>query len=171
VPFLARIRVEQVAEYIRKRKLTLAANELATSSVKVVDVALKYGYDSPEAFAKAFRKIHGVSPSEARRSGAPLNAFPRIAFQLSLKGEKEVDYRIVEKEAFTVAGASVRLTCGDETYTRPSFWGKCRRSGTLDKLASMGSDRPLLGLTMDGHRGPIHIYDRARGGRPHGLVL
>jgi AraC family transcriptional regulator len=66
-----------VAEYIRKRKLTLAAQELATSSSKVLDVAFKYGYDSPESFSKAFRKIHGITPSEARN---PLKLFPASPF-------------------------------------------------------------------------------------------
>lgn len=74
-----------VAEYIRKRKLTLAAQELAISSAKVLDVALKYGYDSPESFSKAFRKLHGITPSAAREPGAQLKAFPRISFHLSLK--------------------------------------------------------------------------------------
>lgn len=65
-----------VADYIRKRRLTLAAQELAVSKVRVLDVALKYGYDSPESFAKAFRKAHGITPSEARKSGVQLKAFP-----------------------------------------------------------------------------------------------
>jgi len=65
-----------VAEYIRNRRLTLAAMELAASGARVVDVALKYGYDTPESFAKAFRRLHGIPPSEARRPGTPLKAFP-----------------------------------------------------------------------------------------------
>jgi predicted transcriptional regulator YdeE len=62
------------------------------SSSKVLDIALKYGYDSPESFSKAFRKIHGITPSEARNSGVSLKAFPRISFHLSLKGDKDVDF-------------------------------------------------------------------------------
>ncbi|WP_274364778.1 AraC family transcriptional regulator [Paenibacillus thermotolerans] len=136
-----------VAEYMRKRKLTLAANELATSSVKVVDVALKYGYDSPEAFAKAFRKLHGISPSEARQSGVHMKAFPRISFQVSLKGDKEFLYRIEDKEAFTVAGKSVQLNYENPKRSRSWFWGECSRDGTLAKLTAMRST--LLGITMD----------------------
>lgn len=136
-----------VAEYTRKRKLTLAAQELAMSSSKVVDVALKYGYDSPESFSKAFRKIHGIAPSEARNSGAGLKAFPRISFQISFNGDKEVDYRIVEKEAFTVVGKCARLTC--ENNSRQRFWRECHRDGTLAKLSSARSEENLLGITMD----------------------
>ncbi|KIL35711.1 AraC family transcriptional regulator [Cohnella kolymensis] len=138
-----------VAEYTRKRKLTLAANELATSSSKVVDVALKYGYDSPEAFSKAFRKIHGISPSQARRPGAILKAFPRISFQLLFTGDKEVVYRIEDKEAFMVTGKSVQLMCGDESYSRQSFWSDCHRDGTIRKLVSSDPHHRLLGITMD----------------------
>jgi AraC family transcriptional regulator len=151
-----------VAEYIRKRKLTLAAQELATSSSKVLDVAFKYGYDSPESFSKAFRKIHGITPSEARNPGVSLKAFPRITFHLSLKGDKEMDYRIVEKEAFTVIGKSIRVTCQDGEHTRqiPKFWEKCHRNGTIAKLASIGTGEnawDLLGYAAG--KGRFYLYD------------
>jgi AraC family transcriptional regulator len=102
-----------VADYIRKRRLTLAAQELAISNIRVLDVALKYGYDSPESFAKAFRKAHGLTPSAAREPGVQLKAFPRLSFHLSLKGDQEMDYKIVNKEAFTVIGKSMEVTCKD----------------------------------------------------------
>lgn len=140
-----------VAEYMRKRKLTLAAQELALSSSKVIDVSLKYGYDSPESFAKAFRKVHGISPSEARSPGVSLKAFPRISFHLSLKGDKDMDYRIVEQEAFNVIGKTIRTTCQDNQQTRdiPVLWGACHQDGTVAKLASIGKDNNVLGITLD----------------------
>ncbi|ULL14513.1 helix-turn-helix domain-containing protein [Paenibacillus sp. H1-7] len=140
-----------VAEYTRKRKLTLAAQELAMSSSKVLDIALKYGYDSPESFSKAFRKIHGISPSEARSPGVSLKAFPRISFHLSLKGDKDMDYRIVEKEAFTVAGRSLTMTCRDNEHSRliPKFWADSTINGTLAQISSMGANEALLGLCLD----------------------
>lgn len=138
-----------VGEYVRKRKLTLAAQELAVSSSKVVDVALKYGYNSPESFSKLFRKIHGISPSEARHSGVSLKAFPRLSFQLTIRGEKEVDYLIEKKESFSVIGKTATLTCGNEGRTRQWFWGECQRDGTLAKLYSQEADTPLLGITLN----------------------
>jgi AraC family transcriptional regulator len=137
-----------VAEYMRKRKLTLAAQELASSSSKVLDVALKYGYDSPESFSKAFRKLHGISPSDARGSEISLKAFPRITFHLSLKGDKEMDYRIVDKEAFTILGKSFETTCKDGEQTRqiPRFWEECHQNGTIAKLSSVASDGILMGI-------------------------
>ncbi|MDT3425096.1 AraC family transcriptional regulator [Paenibacillus forsythiae] len=141
-----------VAEYIRKRRLTLAAQELAMTPARVLDVALKYGYDSPEAFAKAFRKAHGLTPSAAREPGAVLKAFPRLSFHLSLKGDKEMDYRIVNKEAFTVVGKTMKTSCRDGENLRriPQFWLECNKDGTYDKLLELGGGiHDLLGICAD----------------------
>ncbi|MFD2614813.1 AraC family transcriptional regulator [Paenibacillus gansuensis] len=139
-----------IAEYTRRRRLTLAAQELSmTGSVRVIDVALKYGYDSPESFSKAFRKLHGITPSEARRSGMNLKAFPRLSLQLTIKGDKEIDYRIVEKEPYTVIGRTIQLHCEEEEPSRRTFWRTCRQDGSLALLDSWGSDENLLGITMD----------------------
>ncbi|MBW1803327.1 MAG: helix-turn-helix domain-containing protein, partial [Deltaproteobacteria bacterium] len=75
-----------LGEYIRRRRLTLAATELSSGNSKVIDVALKYGYESPEAFTRAFRHIHGITPQAARESGAPLVAYPRVSFHISIEG-------------------------------------------------------------------------------------
>jgi AraC family transcriptional regulator len=140
-----------VAEYVRRRKLTMAAQELAVSSAKVVDVALKYGYDSPESFAKAFRRIHGIAPSEARSPGVSLKAFPRLSFHLSLKGDQEMNYRIEEKEAFTIDGLAIRTTCenGENMRRIPLFWEECNRNGSQARLASAAADGLLLGACLD----------------------
>lgn len=98
-----------LSEYIRRRRLTLAAFELANGETKVIDLAIKYGYRSPDAFTKAFQHMHGVTPSEARRNGHSLKAFPRMSFQLSIKGGNEMNYRIVEKEAFRIVGLKKRV--------------------------------------------------------------
>lgn len=140
-----------VAEYIRKRRLTLAVQELALTPSKVIEVALKYGYDSPESFSKAFRKIHGISPSEARHPGVQLKAFPRISFHISLKGDKDMDYRIVDKEAFTVIGKTARLTCqnNEQQSKIPKLWAEYNRNGTVNKLGSLSTDGNVLGIIMD----------------------
>lgn len=141
-----------VAEYIRKRRLTLAAQELAMSPVRVLDVSLKYGYDSPEAFAKAFRKAHGISPSAAREPGTVLKAFPRLSFTLSLKGDKEMDYRIEHKEAFRVIGRKLETTTRDGENFReiPKFWDTCNSDGSSDLLVELGGGvHDLLGICAD----------------------
>ncbi|MDQ0857767.1 AraC family transcriptional regulator [Bacillus sp. V2I10] len=104
--FLAGI---SLSEYIRRRRLTLAAFELINSSVKVIDIAMKYRYSSPDSFARAFQNLHGITPSEARNSGHSLKAFLRMTFQLSIKGGSEMNYRIEEKEAFRIVGIKKRV--------------------------------------------------------------
>lgn len=98
-----------LSEYIRKRRLTLAAFELSSTDVKVVDVAVKYGYNSPDSFARAFFNMHGLTPSEARLNGKSLKAYPRMTFQLSIRGGTEMNYRIVEKAPFKIAGIMKRV--------------------------------------------------------------
>lgn len=99
-----------LSEYIRRRRLTLAAQELAGESAKVIDVATKYGYDSPDAFARAFQAQHGVVPSQARREGQTLSAFSRMTFQLIVTGGSSIKYRIVEKAPFRIVGLKKRVT-------------------------------------------------------------
>lgn len=141
-----------LAEYVRNPKLTFAAQELAISSnIKVLDVALKYGYDSPESFAKAFRKAHGITPSSARRPGVNLKAFPRISFHLSLKGDTNMDYRIVQKEAFKVIGKAIKLSTkeGENLRRIPEFWGECNSDGTCEKICSIDNKQNMLGICLD----------------------
>lgn len=99
-----------LSEYIRRRRLTLAAFDLMdSSSTRVIDIAVKYGYSSPDSFTKAFQGVHGITPSEARHSGQSLKAFPRMSFQLSVTGGDEMNYRIEEKEAFSIVGLMKRV--------------------------------------------------------------
>ena len=98
-----------LSEYIRRRRLTLAAFELNKSSTRVIDVAVKYGYSSADSFARAFQGLHGITPSGARNNGQYLKAYPRMTFQLSIKGGNEMNYRIEEKEAFSIVGIKKRV--------------------------------------------------------------
>lgn len=93
-----------VGEYIRNRRLTLAAQELCSSKIKVIDVAMKYGYDSPDSFARAFAKFHGIIPSLAREKGSRLNSFVPLKIKLTLEGGSMLEFKIVEKPQFTVMG-------------------------------------------------------------------
>ena len=93
-----------VGEYIRNRRLTLAGAELAINDAKVIDVALKYGYESPDSFAKAFQKFHGILPSQARNNGSNLKSFSRLVLKFSLEGGSMMDYRIEEKDEMILTG-------------------------------------------------------------------
>jgi AraC family transcriptional regulator len=98
-----------LSEYIRRRRLTLAAFELCDSNIRIIDIAIKYGYNSPDSFTRAFQSLHGVTPSEARNNGQSLKAYPRMTFQLTIKGGCEMNYRIQEKEAFRIVGIKKRV--------------------------------------------------------------
>ena len=104
--FLAGI---SLSEYIRRRRLTLAAFDLIHSDARVLDTAIKYGYGSADAFSRAFAALHGVTPREARAAGPSLKAFPRMTFQITVQGVSEMNYRIVDKEGFAIVGLMRRV--------------------------------------------------------------
>ena len=97
-----------VGEYIRSRR-RLATQELSKSDARVVDVAIKYGYDSPDSFTRAFTKFHGISPSAAKLKGANLKSFAQIRIKIKLEGGTMLGYKIVEKAQFTVMGKARRF--------------------------------------------------------------
>jgi AraC family transcriptional regulator len=98
-----------LSEYIRRRRLTVAAFELQNSDARVIDIAIKYGYQSPDSFARAFQALHGIKPSEAKQHGSPLKSFPKMTFRLSIEGGNEMNYRIVEKDPFRIVGVQKRV--------------------------------------------------------------
>lgn len=98
-----------LSEYIRRRRLTLAALDLKDRDLRIIDVAVKYGYRSADSFSRAFYSMHGILPSEARSENTQLKAYPRMTFQLSIKGGCEMNYRIVEKESFNLVGFKKRV--------------------------------------------------------------
>ncbi|MFI0258653.1 GyrI-like domain-containing protein [Streptomyces sp. NPDC017056] len=98
-----------LSEYIRRRRLTVAGAEVLAGERTLLDVAVRYGYTSGEAFARAFRAMHGVGPGEARRTGASLQSQPRMSFRLIVEGSGSMRYKVVEKDAFRVVGKKVRV--------------------------------------------------------------
>lgn len=98
-----------LGEYIRLRRLSLAGAELANGKEKVIDIALKYGYDSPDSFAKAFQKFHGITPSQARADGSKLKSFSRLSIKISLEGGSIMNYRIETKPQFALLGYKKRF--------------------------------------------------------------
>lgn len=113
-----------VSEYIRNRRLALAAQELSGGAAKVIDVAIKYGYDSPDSFARAFAKFHGVMPSSAKEKGVKLRDFAPLRIAPSLEGGSMMEYKIIEKPTFTIIGRK-RSFHSDDSYDRiPKFWNE-----------------------------------------------
>lgn len=139
-----------VAEYVRRRRLTLAAQDIL-SGEKIIDVAYKYRYETPEAFTKAFGKMHGISPTAAREPGANLKAYPKLFFHISIKGEKDMNYKIIEKESFNVVGRQKRISAvnGENFKQVPAFWDDCMKDGSHVWLCSKAGQLGVLGICMD----------------------
>lgn len=139
--FLAGI---SLSEYIRRRRLTLAAFELKKSNIKVIDIAIKYGYSSPDSFARAFQHLHGITPSEARSNGHSLKAYPPMSFQLSIKGGNEMNYRIEEKEAFHIIGIKKRVPIifNGVNPEIASMW-KSLDEKTINELKNLSNVEPV----------------------------
>lgn len=111
-----------VSEYIRNRRLALAGNDLAATDEKVIDIALKYGYDSPDSFTRAFTRFHGVTPTAARRDGVLLKSFAPLKIRFSLEGGYLMDYKIVSKDAFTVLANAAVFPYEGAKARVPAFW-------------------------------------------------
>jgi len=151
-----------VGEYIRNRRLALAAEELCTSDMRVLDAALKYGYDSHESFTRAFKRFHGVDPSHARKKGALLRAFGPLRLKLTLEGGSMLEYRIVEKTAFEIVGVARRFSAETSHMDIPAFWDE-HRAGPWGAHIS-----GAYGVCLDGNGGDFEylIADYWQPGAP-----
>ena len=141
-----------LGDYVRMRRLTLAGEALLSTDAKVIDVALKYGYDSPESFSRAFTRFHGVSPSAVRK-GAAIRSFSRICVKLILTGGRIMEYRIEKKQAAKIICRRREFTKPGDDYTNreiPEFWNECGRDGSIQKLCGYIKDsaqfKGLLGV-------------------------
>lgn len=141
-----------LSEYIRRRRMSLAAADLQSGEEKIIDIGMKYGYTSPTAFNRAFQSVHGMAPSMAKKGGAPMKAYPPISFKITVKGVEELNYRIEEKAAFRIVGISHPLDKEIEKNfkTVPQMWQNAAMNGTIEKLALLMNDQPMgvLGVSV-----------------------
>ena len=132
-----------VGEYIRARRMTLAAQELNSGDAKVIDVAVKYGYDSPDSFAKAFQKFHGITPSQAKEPGAHLTSLAPLHIKITMEGGNMLEYRIVEKAPFTIVGVKRPFNMNTSYQEVPKFWDEWLAQG--EKRSIMGTFGACIG--------------------------
>lgn len=168
-----------IGEYLRRRRLTLAAQELSTTSNKIIDIALKYGYDTPEAFSKAFRRLHGLTPSQARNNRGKLKSYNRLSIQVTLKGEDPMNYKIIEKESFSLVGVKRVFNCenGENQREIPKMWEDVQADGTNDLLFSLnnGGIKGILGVCVTKRNSHSQLMDywiatEHAGPTPEGLL-
>ena len=141
-----------LSEYIRRRKMSLAAVDIRGGEAKIIDVAAKYGYASPTAFNRAFQSVHGVSPSAVRGEGVPIKSFPPITIKVTVKGVGEMNYRIETRKAFRIVGKSFPLSREIERNFAevPQMWQGAVEDGTIEKIVSLmnGEPRGVLGVSV-----------------------
>lgn len=136
-----------ITEYIRNRRLALAGEDLLTSDITVIDLAMKYGYDSPDSFTKAFARFHGYPPLTVRKNKTMCKAFAPLQLTISLKGGYAMDYRITTKEAFSVLGASKKFRYENASREIPAFWQEHYASGKGEHVCGM------FGINIDPQMG------------------
>lgn len=151
-----------LGEYIRRRRLSLAAIRLQESNEKVIDIALRYGYQSPTAFNRAFMNMHGIPPTKARQKGVKLKLFPPISFQISVKGEVAMNYRIEEKEGFRLVGVKEAITTanGENFIKVPKVWERLWNEGVYEEITALanGSPRGVMGVCTNFRQGEFDYY-------------
>lgn len=137
-------------EYVRGRRLTLAAQETARDDCKIIDIAYKYGYETPEAFAKAFRKQHGIRPTDARDKSKTIHSYNRLVIQVQLKGAEPMNYKIIEKDSFQVVGVKRTFSCanGEQSPKIAQFWQDVNQDGMSGQIAALidGTVEGLIGI-------------------------
>lgn len=124
-------------EYIRNRRLSLAGEELVSGNITITDLAMKYGYDSPGSFTKAFTRFHGVTPIAARREKTMLKAFAPLKLIISLEGGYIMDYKITRKESFTVIASSKKFGYANAKEEVPLFWQEHSDAGRFKYVDGM----------------------------------
>lgn len=134
-----------LSEYIRRRKMSLAAVDLQAGRDKIIDIAAKYGYQSPTAFNRAFQSVHGIAPSAVRNEGTPVRIYPPLTFQIIIKGVEAMQYRIETREAFRVVGISCPMERDVEKNFMqvPKLWQEAVMNGTIPKLIGLMEGAPM----------------------------
>ena len=138
--------------YIRSRRLSLAAREIVNTDASITEIALKYGYDTPEGFTKAFTRFHGIAPKFARDGAAKLKLFNPLVIKISVEGGKTMDYKIVQTKAqkfiALVRSFKNEIINDDENHEIPDFWAECNEKQMLGPLYMLRPDgkRDLYGL-------------------------
>lgn len=147
-----------VGEYIRNRRLTLAALEISGKTDRIIDIAVKYGYTSPEGFTKAFSRFHGVTPSAAREKEVKLRNFTPLKINILLEGGTAMDYKIAEKPAFTIMGRKKRCNTDNSYLQIPRFWNEHWKNGGSQVVMGMYG----LCIDLDGNYFDYYIADNYR---------
>lgn len=148
-----------IVEYIRRRRLSLAAFELQTGGVSVLHVALKYGYTSPDSFTRAFRQMHGITPSAVKRGGAILKSYGKITFVLTIKGVNAMNYRILKKDEMHIIGIKRWFSTENDSQLAeiPKMWDSVTDE-LREQITSLSNNNGVVGLCADMYDGGFDYW-------------
>lgn len=132
-----------LTEYIRKRRLSKAAEEILTSEIKIIDVALKYQYDSPISFSNAFKKMHGISPQTLRKTKTAFKTFPIIEFKPITETINELEYRIIELGKQTLYGVTTGIISLEDSQAIRNLYNKSRENKSIDFMIENSNGKEL----------------------------
>lgn len=150
-------------EYIRNRRLTLAAQELQTTDLSVIDAAYKYGYESPESFSKAFSRFHGSTPKQAKKPGAKLHLFNPLVIKITMEGGSIMDYRMEHREpqqfVAMVRAFSNEIINDDNDHSIPDFWTECYDKNLVEPMKQLRKEgkRDVYGLCSPTKENETHF--------------
>lgn len=153
-----------LADYIRSRRLTKAALELLSGGDRILDIALKYGYESHDAFTRAFQRFHGVVPSRLRTETVKLKSCPPITFHFTIQGGTAMNYQIEQWPGFTVTGFRHQVKTNEAFQVIPGLWDEAGKDGTMGSLVGLwklADSRPsgILGVAVGGSWGGSEDVD------------
>ncbi|WDV46982.1 AraC family transcriptional regulator [Clostridiaceae bacterium M8S5] len=159
-----------LSEYIRRRRMTSAAFDLQSSDMKVMDIGLKYGYESPTSFNRAFQSVHGISPSVARLQGTLLNAYLPISFSVTITGDENMKYMIETKKAMRVVGVRVQLQNDMEQNQKivPMLWDEVLNNNRFEEICELRNNdaNAVFGITVYENQNNIYYYIAVQSDKP-----
>lgn len=132
-----------LTEYIRKRRISKAAEELLSSDIKIIDLALKYQYDSPISFSNSFKKMQGVSPQNLRKNNLSIKAFPKIKFKPTIETIDELEYRIINLEKQKLYGITTGIITENNNKAIRELFNKARKEKILDFIIDNSNKKEL----------------------------
>lgn len=150
-------------EYLRNRRLTLAAQELQTTDLSVIDAAYKYGYESPESFSKAFSRFHGSTPKQAKKPGAKLHLFNPLVIKITMEGGSIMDYRMEHREpqqfVAMVRAFSNEIINDDNDHSISDFWSECYGKNLVEPMKQLRKEgkRDIYGLCSPAKKNETHF--------------
>ena len=136
---------KSLAEYIRNRRLTMAAFDLLNTKERILDISLKYGYESQDSFTRAFKSFHGVLPSTVRTQTVNLKSCPKLSFQIRIEGTNEMEYRVEKLSDFTIIGVTKRVNKYNIFTEVDNIWNDCIEKGYSDKFEEISYGSHISG--------------------------